>query len=139
MFGCKTVDERLKAEQQRKAAETLRRLQSQVASPLEQDGAIIPSESPGRVPLTIGELTAAHYRSAEGYDPLFLGAEHELDLPKLAPHLRPKVAKLKDGGEVLTYHHFSIVMNAERRLAFLTAVNIDVRQLKQVKRNRDNW
>lgn len=89
--------------------------------------------------LKTGELEAEYYRCADGYNPSFLGAEHELGLPKLAPHLQPKVAKLADGSEVLTYHHFSIVMNAERRLAFYTAVNVDGRQLYPVERGRDKW
>ncbi len=88
--------------------------------------------------MEIGELADEHYRSIEGYDPSFLGVEHKLELPKLAANLQPKVAKLKDNSEVLTYHHFSIVMNAERQLAFYTGVNIDGRQLKDVNRN-DKW
>ncbi|MGZ4942567.1 MAG: DNA/RNA non-specific endonuclease [Halobacteriota archaeon] len=89
--------------------------------------------------MEVGELTTAHYDSAEGYDPAFLGAEHRLELPTLAPPLQLQVAKLTDGGDVLTYHHFSIIMSAERRLAFLTAVNIDGQQLQEIKRDRDKW
>lgn len=133
------VDQTLKAEQQRKAAEALHRLRSQASTPLGPNVTIKPSGSVGRIPLEMGELAAEHYRSAEGYDPNFLGAEHQLELPKLAPDLQPKVAQLKNGGEVLTYHHFSIVMNAERRLAFHTAVNVDGRQLEHVERDRDKW
>jgi endonuclease G len=121
------------------AAEALRRLRSQGVAPLGPSVIITPSGLPGGAPLEIGELAAEHYRSAEGYDPNFLGAEHLLELPKLTPQFQSKVAKLKEGGEVLTYHHFSIVMNAERRLAFYTAVNVDGRQLKRVERDRDKW
>jgi endonuclease G len=120
------------------ALEALRRLRSQVVTPF-PNVTITPSELPGGGPLEIGELAAEHYSSAEGYDPNFLGAEHQLGLPKLAPNLQSKVAKLNDGGEVLTYHHFSIVMNAERRLAFHTAVNVDGRQLNTVERGSDKW
>lgn len=35
----------------------------------------------------------------------------------------------------LPYHHFSIVMNADRRLAFFTAVNIDGKRIKAIKRD----
>ncbi|MGZ4846266.1 MAG: DNA/RNA non-specific endonuclease [Halobacteriota archaeon] len=94
---------------------------------------------PGETSVEIGDLAAEHYNSAEGYDPNFLGARHQLGLPQLASYLKPKVAKLVDGGEVLTYHHFSIVMNAERRIAFFTAVNIDGQLLQEVKRGRDRW
>lgn len=133
------MDHTSKAEQHRKAEEALRELRSQKISPLGPNVTIKPSGSVERIPLEIGELTAEHYDSAEGYDPNFLGAEHQLELPKLAPYLQPKVAKLIDGGEVLTYHHFSIVMNAERRLAFHTAVNIDGQQLQPIQRDRDKW
>jgi endonuclease G len=133
------ADQTLKDEQQRKAEEALSRLRSQVVTLAGSNAAITPSELAGGVPLELGELAAEHYVSAEGYDPNFLGAEHQLELPKLAPHLQPKAAKLIDGGEVLTYHHFSIVMNAERRLAFHTAVNIDGQQLEHVVRDRDKW
>jgi endonuclease G len=98
-----------------------------------------PSQLPAGAPLELGELAARHYRSVDGYDPSFLGAEHLLELPKLAPYLQSKVAKLKDSGEVLQYHHFSILMNAERRLAFYTAVNVDGRQLEQVEQGHDKW
>jgi DNA/RNA endonuclease G (NUC1) len=112
---------------------------SQVVTALGPNVTITPSEVLGEAPFEIGELAAENYSSAEGYDPNFLGADHQLELPKLAPHLQAKVAQLKDGGEVLTYHHFSIVMNAERRLAFHTAVNVDGRQLTQIKRGSDKW
>lgn len=133
------IDKNEKAERQRKAEDALRRLESQAASPSESNDALNPFGSPGEAPIEIGELAAAHYGSAEGYDPTFLGAEHQLGLPTLAPPLQPKVAKLKNGYEVLTYNHFSIVMNAERRLAFFTAVNVDGLQLQEIKRDRDKW
>ena len=48
------------------------------------------------------------------------------------------IALLKDGGNVLHYTHFSIVMSKSRRLAYYTVVNIDGNQLKKVGRN-DKW
>ncbi|MGZ4864912.1 MAG: DNA/RNA non-specific endonuclease [Halobacteriota archaeon] len=121
------------------AAEALNRLRSRGAAPSLKSVTTVPFELSRGATLEVGELEAAHYSSADGYDPHFLGAQHTLELPTLASSLQPKVAKLKDGGEVLMYHHFSIVMNTERRLAFYTAVNIDGRQLKQIKRADDKW
>ena len=40
---------------------------------------------------------------------------------------------------VLSYHHFSIVMNKVRRLAIYTAVNIDGRFSKRPARSADKW
>jgi endonuclease G len=40
---------------------------------------------------------------------------------------------------VLAYHHYSVVFNAERRLAFYTAVNIDGGLTLRLKRETDNW
>ncbi len=132
-------DKRVEAELQRKAKEEPHGLKSKAVSRSGSNSVRNPSKTPEEAPIVIGELAAAHYRSTDGYDPTFLGAEHQLDLPTLAPALRSRVAKLQDGGEVLTYHHFSIVMNAERRLAFFTAVNIDGQQDVPVKRDRDKW
>jgi endonuclease G len=40
----------------------------------------------------------------------------------------------------LPYHHYSVVLNAKRRLAFFTAVNIDGTQEKNLgKREQDKW
>jgi endonuclease G len=120
------------------AGEALRRLKSSGMSPLGSSIAAASSGS-GTFPSEVGEMAIEHYRSAEGYDPGFLGDAHKLQLPALAANLLSKVAKLADGGEVLTYHHFSIVMNAERKLAFYTAVNIDGSKLVNVERDRDKW
>ena len=87
------------------AEEALRRLRSQGTDPLGPSVIVAPS-APVSVSMEVGELAVEHYRSAEGYDSSFLGDEHKLDLPILAPNLQPKVAKLKDGGEVLTYSPF---------------------------------
>lgn len=120
------------------AIEVLQRLRSQDTGPV--GPAIITSSDliPGAT-MELGELPAEHYRLADGYNPDFLGPLYHLPLPRLADNLQPKVAKLKDGGEILTYQHFSVVMNADRRLAFYTAVNVDGNQLEDIKRSRDIW
>jgi len=120
------------------AAEALRRLRSSGTGPAGPSIIIAPEPIPS-ASMELGELPAEHYRLADGYNPDFLGSGHHLPLPKLADNLQSKVAKLKDGGEVLTYLHFSIVMNADRRLAFYTAANIDGKKLENVKRTRDKW
>ncbi len=61
-------------------------------------------------------------------------------LPKLAK-VKHRAAVNKDAEEgddphELRYHHFSVVMNAERRLAFFTACNIDGKRIKAVIRDK---
>jgi len=70
-----------------------------------------------------------NYRNRNGYDPNFLPG-HRVDPPKLSEEQqaraarRVRVAAGEDPYE-LKYQHFSIVMNAERRMAFFTVANID--------------
>jgi endonuclease G, mitochondrial len=79
--------------------------------------------------------------SREGYRADFLK-----DFPLPLPALGPKIAKFaavnrdaEDGDDPheLKYHHFSIVMNKSRKLAFYTACNIDGRKAKKLDRNTD--
>lgn len=68
------------------------------------------------------------YADRSGYDPRFLGVK--IDLPKLSAQQQAIAAKNKDAGTgenpyELKYHHYSVIMNGKRRLAFLSAVNID--------------
>ena len=83
------------------------------------------------------------YAARRGYDAGFLGGAHQVPLPVLAAGLAAQAA-IPDGATgpdaaVLRYHHFSVVMNRERRLAFYTAVNIDGAQTVRIKRERDRW
>jgi endonuclease G len=81
------------------------------------------------------------YSNRGGYDPEFLRG-HRLALPALSEEQQAQAArKLKVfAGEdpyELTYEHFSIVMNAARRMAFFTAVNIDGPSWVAIKRAID--
>jgi len=121
----------------RMAEEALIRLRSPKTG--SQGIGIVVSPTPSGGLADASELAIEHFNSARGYDAAFLGNENKLPIPALAERLRSKVARLRDGGEELTYHHFSVVMNAERKLAFFTAVNIDGRTLVPVKRDADKW
>jgi len=73
-----------------------------------------------------------------GFDPKFLG--FDAPLPKLTPAAALAVAKLANGAIELTYFHYSVIMNAKRRLAFVSAVNLDTTAKFQVKRDgKDKW
>lgn len=120
------------------AAEALRRLHSQSTGPTGPAIITAPGEAHGEA-IELGELSQEHYALADGYNQDFLGSDCRLPLPSLADNLQSKVAKLKDGGDVLDYLHFSIVMNADRRLAFYTAANVDGKELKKITRPKDKW
>ncbi|GII96785.1 DNA/RNA non-specific endonuclease [Sinosporangium siamense] len=83
------------------------------------------------------------YSHGHGYDPDFLPGSHRVPLPELDPGLVPLAAVNRDAGDghahVLDYHHFSVVMNRQRRLAFFTAVNIDGESSVRIRRDPDRW
>lgn len=81
---------------------------------------------------------ADDYSNRTGYSPGFL----PVDVP--LPRLRDSVAgdaarKLTvtpgEDPHELKYHHFSVVVNRRRKLAFFTACNIDGRTAKSIKRS----
>lgn len=87
------------------------------------------------------------YSNRRGYDPGFLGnGERSVPLPQLSAEQRAKAAAVRDDGDdgsqdghVLPYHHFSVVLNKERKLAYFTAVNIDGALSRRLKREPDKW
>jgi endonuclease G len=80
------------------------------------------------------------YENRNGYDPNFLPG-YKISLPKLSNRQKRDAARkiqVNEGEEdpyELKYQHFSIVMNAKRRMAFFTAVNIDGSTLISVNRD----
>lgn len=78
------------------------------------------------------------YDARGGYDPAFL-VDAAVPLPKLSADQKRIAARNRQAGGAdnpfeLKYHHFSIVMNAARRLAFYSAVNIDGQTAKDYNR-----
>ena len=63
-----------------------------------------------------------NYNNRKGYDHDFLGIQVDMPLMKSTTH----VSKMESGAHVLPYHHFSIVMNKTRRLAYFCASNLDL-------------
>lgn len=77
-----------------------------------------------------------------GYDPGFLG--FSVPLPRMSAELRGRalVPPGSAGGRsrhVLAYHHFSLVMHRDRRLAIFTAVNLDGSQARPLVRKSNPW
>lgn len=78
------------------------------------------------------------YSSRPGFDRRFLG--FEVPMPRLTASTRPKAAKVGGDGEVeLRYHHFSTIVNRDRRLAFVSAVNYDPDAPFRQDREKDRW
>ncbi|MEV6339640.1 DNA/RNA non-specific endonuclease [Nocardia vinacea] len=78
------------------------------------------------------------YAERSGYNPNFLPA-NMVALPRLSPALARQAAPNKqarpgDDPFELRYHHFSVVVNRSRKLAFFTASNIDGSMSKSVDR-----
>ena len=78
------------------------------------------------------------FSDRRGYEPGFIRG-FNVPLPKVGTNVRHEVARNLDArhGEdefELPYHHFSIVMNADRRLPFFTACNIDGKLSRHVDR-----
>jgi endonuclease G len=85
-------------------------------------------------------LERSAYAGLAGYQEDFLGDGHRIALPTLGETIRPNLVEVPgEEGGVLRYTHFSVVMNAARKLAFYTAVNIDGAALKQIERSGDRW
>lgn len=85
-------------------------------------------------------------RDQKGYDTNFLGVK--VSLPTLtAKGLEQVSRRLDKGGKnnhILPYYHYSVVMNAKRRLCFFTASNYDAQkkfrgQLSRKKLGEDKW
>ncbi len=77
------------------------------------------------------------WRDVTGYKKDFLGAEAMVPMPLPADMTDLSVGS---GGEhELKYHHFSVVMSRMRRLAYLTAVNVDGASLVDVRRRNTRW
>jgi endonuclease G len=84
------------------------------------------------------------YKDRKGYDAGFLGSGSlRVDLPTLSDGMLDKVSintmASSEPRYVLPYHHYSVVMNKERRLAYFTAVNIDGASGRRLKREPDRW
>jgi endonuclease G len=104
---------------------------------------LFPEQTPIKPSGSVAQIETAErepefFSRANGYQPTFLGPR--VELPSLSPNQLGDVAPRLDGrGHVLDYIHFSVVMSRSRRIAIYTAVNIDGRKKKSIKRDRDVW
>ncbi|MBV8835950.1 MAG: DNA/RNA non-specific endonuclease [Alphaproteobacteria bacterium] len=124
-----------------------------VAAPLVQPaaaagGAVVAgggggAAAPDAMPAGIDDLMESskpdgNIAARPGFDPNFLG--FAAPLPKLTPSVANLAAKLAGGGIELKYFHYSVIMNTARKLAFVSAVNLDVGAKFSVAREgKDHW
>lgn len=102
-------------------------------------GTVAPASALERKPKA-NRYDPSHFDGRKGYDPAFLGkpvalptvTQRALSFGRIA-----EVAGRSDGE--LKYEHFSIIFNADRRLAFYTAVNIDGALSVALDRGQDKW
>jgi endonuclease G len=86
------------------------------------------------------------FAARKGFDTGFLGPGHDVALPQLSP-AQEALASIDSTAtaaprNLLRYHHYSAVVNAERRLAYWVGVNIDGAQhtwRTQLARTKDKW
>ena len=80
-----------------------------------------------------------HYESRPGYDPDFLG--FEVPFPRLTNAIKAKAFALPglsgDAKYELKYHHYSLLFNKDRKLAFVAGVNYDPTAPVQHRRDKD--
>lgn len=88
---------------------------------------------PATVKLTLED--PATYVDREGYDPSFLGPNAYVPLPTLNAVAKKDAARVKGGGTLLDYHHFSTVHSKSRRLPMFSACNVDGKLLKKKPRS----
>lgn len=83
------------------------------------------------------------YEHRPGYDENFLG--FEVPFPHITNALRSKVYLLEgkkgDDATLLRYHHYSVIFNKSRKLAFVAGVNYDPAPKVQHRRDKqgDKW
>jgi endonuclease G, mitochondrial len=76
------------------------------------------------------------YDHRAGYDPGFLSVP--VPPPEISPARSAEILKDQNRPFVLKYHHYSVVMNAQRRLQMWSAVNVDYTPSKR-RKNREEF
>lgn len=84
------------------------------------------------------------YADRKGYDPKFIKTKSfKIDLNDLLKNVKNKLTPLKypqPGNQYfLHYYHFSVVMNNERNMPLMAAVNIDGSKTVENSRSNDRW
>ncbi|MFT4624925.1 MAG: endonuclease G [Myxococcota bacterium] len=82
----------------------------------------------------------SHYEGRQGYDRDFLSRRIPLpDVSGAVARFGPVALNRVTGGPELPYTHFSVLLSERRRLAYVTAVNIDGRRAGPAPINDVDW
>ena len=99
--------------------------------PNEPDSEPEPEPKPSKGGLEIDP----NYKAKKGFNRRFLSIN--MPFPQLAPQWAKSVVEFNEFNDAkaieLKYHHFSVVMNTERKMPFFTAVNIDGESYEALK------
>lgn len=76
------------------------------------------------------------YDNRQGYDPAFLGYGLEVPLPSVSDERLHEMYRLDGEVVVLPYHHYSLAMNADRRMMMWSAGNADYDESVRDERSR---
>jgi endonuclease G len=103
---------------------------------------VVPRPDEGQLEKVEPDPSDPEYENRPGYDPQFLG--FEVPFPGLTNVTEPKAFALPSQPQnarfELKYHHFSVIFNKARRLAFAAGVNYDPTARVQFKREgKDRW
>jgi len=97
----------------------------------------IVSKKPKKEAAAVPEATPQSYNDRKGYQPEFLGKKHLVPMPRITNN-KQSILKFHDGTKLvseLKYHHFSVVINKDRRMCFFSICNLDGKASKRgVKR-----
>lgn len=77
-----------------------------------------------------------------GYQPDFLGAEHQVPLPEPNAALKRRLFVVDGDADApyeLRHIHYSLALHAERRLAAFTACNLNGAEIQKLARVADPW
>lgn len=86
-----------------------------------------------------------NYASRKGYNAKFLGNKFAIKLEDLLKNKTADLAPLNTSFQTSTnknllhYHNFSIGMHRKRKMCLVTAVNIEGKKSKAIKRTNDTW
>ncbi|MEL6108888.1 MAG: DNA/RNA non-specific endonuclease [Planctomycetota bacterium] len=82
-----------------------------------------------------GDERRDSFADRDGYRADFIGdGRLSVPMPRLNAAQQRDVVRLRDGGHVLDYRHFSVVMSKRRRLAYFAAANVDGDELRRPRR-----
>ena len=82
------------------------------------------------------------YSSCKGYKTNFIGVGESIGIPKPKGALKKSMARINNSrAYILKYHKFSVIYNVDRKMPFISAINVDGDVTKRLDKSprRDKW